>query len=445
MIADIPDINSEMIIDLINEHQYSLLPRYMKLQKIYEGKHSVLERIYEEGKPNNKLIIDFPGYITKIMSGYFMGNPVAYNSINSETNEDEELLEKLQAIFRINNEHKQNTELSTDLSIKGEAFEILYINEDKGVEFVQIPAEEIIVKYESSFKKKMELALRYYSIKDITNNKEIKKVEVYTKDKIQFFTQVDEKKFILDNEIEHHFKEVPVIHYVNNKEKSGDWEKVMTLIDELESRLSDNSNELQAFRESYLVLKGVQMDAEQVRELRSNQALMLPDDSSVDFLTKNINDKFAENHLNRIIDLIHKMAMIPDISDDSFGNASSGISIKFKLYCMETITAIKESYFKESLLKRVQLITNYINYTELKNYNYSDLEIIFNRNIPANISEIIENSTKLSGIVSQETVISQIPFIPDVKEELRRMEREVDPYSMSLDESFSNESEGDVE
>lgn len=420
----IPDINSQIISDLIKEHQIDLLPKYERLQNIYEGKHEILKRVATEGKPNNKLIVDYPGYITKIITGYFMGEPIAYNSINSETNEDEELLNNVQNLFRLNNEQRHNTEIAKELSIKGEAFEIIYINDNKEIEFIQIPAEEIIIKYESSFRKRIDLALRYYTMDNITNGKKIKKIEVYTKDKIQFFTEADKDKFILDYEIDHHFKEVPVIHYINNKEKMGDWENVISLINELEARLSDNANELQAFRESYLILKGLGIDEEQLKAFRESGAISFDENGDASFLTKDINDQFTENHINRLVDLIHKMAMIPDMSDENFGSNLSGISIKFKLYCMETITSIKESYFKEGLIRRLRLMTNYINYMNLEQYNSNDLEIIFNRNVPANITEVIENSMKLIGIISTETVISQIPFIPDVKEEMKRMEEE---------------------
>lgn len=444
MVLNNININNEIIADLIEEHQTRLLPRYNNLQEIYEGKHDITKREATGGKPNNKLVVDFQGYITRIMSGYFMGKPVLYNSINSDTDEDEELLEKIQDLFRINNEQKQNNEIARDLSIKGEAFEVLYINDDKEIGFVQIPAEEMILKYENSFKKRLDLALRYYTIEDVTNGKDIKKVEVYTKDKIQFFTEVSKNKFTLDNEIEHHFKEVPVIHYLNNKEKSGDWENVISLINELELRLSDNANELQAFRESYLILKGLGIDGDQLKEFREAGAMSFDEDGDASFLTKNINDQFAENHINRLVDLIHKMAMIPDMSDDKFGGNLSGISIKFKLYSIETITSIKESYFKEALIRRLKLITNYINYIELKDYNYNDLEIIFTRNIPANITEIVENSIKLAGIISKETVISQLPFITNVNEEIARIEEEKNAYADYFkDYDLDDDLEGD--
>jgi SPP1 family phage portal protein len=53
------------------------------------------------------------------------------------------------------------------------------------------------------------------------------------------------------------------------------------------------------------------------------------------FLTKDINDTFTENHLNRLEENIYRNSKTPNLADDSFGTAS-GISLKFKLLGLET-------------------------------------------------------------------------------------------------------------
>ena len=52
------------------------------------------------------------------------------------------------------------------------------------------------------------------------------------------------------------------------------------------------------------------------------------------------------------------------------------------------------------------------------------IEIIFNRDILINETEVIENCQKSVGILSDETIIGQHPWIDDPKRELKRLEKQ---------------------
>lgn len=52
------------------------------------------------------------------------------------------------------------------------------------------------------------------------------------------------------------------------------------------------------------------------------------------------------------------------------------------------------------------------------------IEIIFNRDILINETEVIENCQKSVGILSDETIIGQHPWIDDPKRELERLEKQ---------------------
>lgn len=418
------DLNSEVILKLISNYKVRQVPRLQNLQDIFEGKHRILSRTMDEGKPNNKIVLDYPSYITNILTGYFIGKPITYTIDDNS----EDFLFKLQEILNFNNEDKENIELSREISIKGETFELLYIDEDKNICFAQIPTEQLLIHYEPSFKKKIDFAIRFYTETDILSEEETLKIELYTSNSIKYFTKISDTEIQLDNEIIHYFGEVPIIHYINNKEKIGDWEKVISLIDDLEARLSDNANELEAFRNAYIIATGFGLvEPEDFERFKQVGAMMLPDkDDKVEFLTKNINDSFAEHHIERIVDLIHKMSMIPDLSDESFAGNLSGVAIQFKLYCMEQIAAIKEQNFQEGLTRRIKLITNMLNFQEFTTYNWRDITPVFVRNIPANIAELSEMAYKLKGIVSDETLLSQFPFITDIQSEIEKLDADAE-------------------
>lgn len=55
-----------------------------------------------------------------------------------------------------------------------------------------------------------------------------------------------------------------------------------------------------------------------------------------------------------------------------------------------------------------------------------DVEITFTENLPVDISYIADTINKLRGIVSDETLISQLPFITDIEAEMAKIEKQND-------------------
>ena len=66
-----------------------------------------------------------------------------------------------------------------------------------------------------------------------------------------------------------------------------------------------------------------------------------------------------------------------------------------------------------------------------------NLKVEFSRNVPNNLTEIVDTVTKLDGNVDKETLLSLLPFIDNPKEVLEKLEADkerdrqsTDPYSM---------------
>ena len=246
----LPDITSQIIKDLIKEHQEIKLPRYKKLMQYYKAVHDILDRTNEDvSLPNNKLVNDYPGYIIDTIQGYFIGIPVQY-----ATEKDEKFLTDLLDAYEDNNEADHNAEIAKYMGIYGEAFELLYLTAKSEIRFIRLKNEETLIVFDSGFQKSVQLALRYYSLYDATLKKEITKVELYLPDRVEYYDQ-DGENYKLEKSVPHYFGKVPVIYYNNNDECMGDFEKQISLIDDYDRRVSDNSNELEAFRNSYLKIK----------------------------------------------------------------------------------------------------------------------------------------------------------------------------------------------
>ena len=118
-----------------------------------------------------------------------------------------------------------------------------------------------------------------------------------------------------------------------------------------------------------------------------------------------------------------------NISDENFAQNASGVAIKYKLMAMENRISCTERYFKKALQRRLEMICNVLNFKG-NNFNYTDVKITFDRNIPVNMQEDAATVQQLNGIVSKKTLLSQLPFIEDVDAELERL-KEDDDYNMS--------------
>lgn len=429
IVRNMPDvIDNNVISNLIAFHKVNMLPKYKRMQGYYELKHEILNRIREDtSKPNNKLIHDYPGYIVNMATGYFIGKPVTYSS----KSKNDKYQKALQEVFDYNDEADENAEIAKTCSIKGEAFELIYQDEKANTRFTQVPNDQIIVVYDTTLEPIIKCAIRYYDVIDINNNITTK-VEVYTEDKIYYYRQEAGLNYVLEEEKEHFYGEVPVIHYLNNAEQMGDFERVITLIDAYDKQQSNTQNDFDYFTEAYLLLKDMGgTEEDDIDSMKKNRVILVEGTGDARWLIKDINDTALENYKNRLNKDIHKFSTIPDLSDEAFAGDISGIAIKFKLFCLEQMAAMKERKFKLALQRRIELITNILN-IKGGNYLFTDIDMTFTRNIPANLTELTDMVNKLRGLLSAETLISQLPFVTDTKAELEKVNNE-QQTSINLD------------
>ena len=103
--------------------------------------------------------------------------------------------------------------------------------------------------------------------------------------------------------------------------------------------------------------------------------------------------------------------------------AQSGIAIKYKLVGMENNAANMVANMKQALQKRLELICAIQSLT-LDEMTWRDIKINFSRNLPVNEMEQAQYLNQLRGMISDKTLLSQIPFITDVDAELAQIQSE---------------------
>ena len=186
---------------------------------------------------------------------------------------------------------------------------------------------------------------------------------------------------------------------------------------------SDSLNDFEYFVDAYLALYGYNADNEDVARMKENRVLLMDEGTSAEWLIKQTSDTYVENMKNRLDKDIHKFAKCPNMSDQEFASNASGVAIKFKLLGTENLVSIKERKFKRGLQQRLELMSM-INSVLREGFDWRAIDIIFTRNIPSNDADIANMVNTLKDIVSEETLLAQIPFVDDVQSELEKLKAE---------------------
>ena len=375
-------------------------------------------------KPNNKIANAYASLITHTLVGYFVGEPITY------TADDEQMINELSMLFEYNDEADENAELAKLASIYGVAYELLYMEkQDEGMgrpmlRFHALDTRECIPIYDDTIEKNLLAFIRYYSVKEVMNDKEKLVVEVATATDIKRYeANQTTSGLTLVETTPHYFGMVPVAIYKNNEELIGDFEPVLSLIDAYDTMESDTVNDFDYFVDAYLALYGFTADAEDIVKMKENRVLLMDQGTAAEWLIKNTDDANVENMKIRLDKDIHKFSHCPDMSDENFAGNSSGVAIQYKLLGTENLISGKERKFKRGLQQRLELISC-IQGLMGNSFDWRAVDIAFRRNIPANLSEVATMVKQLDGIVSNETLLAQIPFIDDAAAEQEKVQEQ---------------------
>lgn len=393
----------------------------------------------DPSKPNNKIANAYASYITDTLVGYFIGEPVTY------TANDNVLIQDLNMILEYNDEADENAELAKNASIYGVAYEMLYLSEeDKMIRFKSLNPKEVIPIFDKTVEQNLLAVMRYYEDYDYVEDNTYTIVEVIDSKMVRRY-KLDTGLSLLE-EYPHYFSMVPVAIFKNNEDETGDFEQVISLIDAYDKMESDSLNDFEYFVDAYLALYGFTADAEDIAQMKENRVLLMDEGTSAEWLIKQTSDAYVENMKNRLDKDIHKFAKCPNMSDEEFASNASGIAIKFKLLGTENLVSIKERKFKRGLQQRLELMSM-INSVLREGFDWRAIDIVFTRNIPSNDTDIANMVNTLKDIVSEETLLAQIPFVEDVQNELEKLKKEreenkeLNPF-FSVDLGYKTEAMG---
>ena len=453
VVQDIDNINSSVFRYLIKKHKEYC----RKLQKNYDyylGKHKILSSDMEDTE-TVRVFSNYAKYVVDISTGYYLGEPVKYNSDKANKNKQKKEILNAGIQASIQNgavrqydweESKQidisraidvydnqtisecDAKIAKHIGIFGEAYELEYANNKENPEprtTVVDPRNCIMVRDNTVEHNKL-FAIVYQEQEDLGEVKYYD-VTVYTDHNMKKYrsTNLEDFEFkpIVGSEAEHYFGEVPIVEYQNNDERQGDFEQCIPLIDGLNELLSDRITDKKKFVNSLLAMFGITLDDDDIKILNKERFLDgIPLDARIEYIQKVFDESSMNVLCNDIIREIHKMTLTVDMTDNNFAGNSSGQALMLKLMTMNILVKSKMRSFEKGLKKRFEMYNHWLTIKgEMVLIDKKELDIIFTIAMPIDKAEIVNMVTSLQGIVDNKTLISQLWFVKDVDEVLENL------------------------
>lgn len=385
------------------------------------------------GKPANKVVVNYCYNIVQNYRGYLTGIDIAYSSDKD--------IDQVFEVLNYNDVKQEDSNYLQDALVYGCAYEIAYIDEWGKHRFKTLDPKNVIPIYDDTLDQDLVYCIRFWSNK--IADKDFYIVEVYSKSEIKTYkSDMGFQTFELVKEEPHYFGMVPITVFELNNDRVSIFDQVMTLQDAYNKLLSAEVDDFESFADAYLVLKGMMgTDPADLADMKRNRALLLDNDAEASYLTKNISDTQIQNMLNNINDNIHKIANSPDFNSDKF-MAQTGIAMRFKLVQFENASSAIEAEMRKALQRRIELICA-IGNIKGDNLSFDDVKITFTRNLPTNLTETAQVVNSLRGLVSDQTLLSLLPFVEDSQAELDRLNQQkqmnMDMYSFTPGNEEENE------
>lgn len=432
--------DKRIIRQLISKH-ISLVGDLKKNMAYYQGKHKILE----DAKRENRLVCNHAKDISDTASSYFIGNPVTYKS-DADIKDLTDSLETAGA-------DETDGDNGLDLSIYGLAYEYVYVKENENNLLTKnLSPENTFMVKDDSIEENELFAVYYYVRKDDSGTEPEHYIATVLTPNYKYELDIQNNEvpqLTTELPVPHYLGEIPIIEYLNNKLAIGDFELQIPLIDAYNALMSDRITDKEQFIDAILAIYGTLLSDEDEpgteeedqnikkakERLKKYKVLEMPDTAKAEYLTRTFDESGVEILKKAIEQDIHKFSHIPCMSDESFGGNVSGVAMEFKLLGMENITKIKTRYYRKGLRKRIRIFCNYLA-LHGKSVDPAGITMTFTRALPKNLLEISQIVANLWGKVSRKTLLSQVPFVDDVDEELKALDEETEENLKRQQEVF---------
>ena len=470
-------LNDERAISAL----YSNVKRELDSRKrLYDCIKRKIDNSSVVGMDDENIKVPLERYIAIIATGYFGGLPPkykvhAYNEETSKINKevfeqednDETALKEIEQIIThitdYNDEEAHHLKMVWDFLTKRACYEIYYKNIYGEYVYSNVDALEAVAIWDYSIPKNL---IGLYRIIETTlaNGEYQTMVELTTKKGKFFYMDTPEKRILFENKDAYQakFKDEPLFKEDKDKRQPPKWiddipftameqedglaihEPIIPLIRAYERVIQNSRNTHKYNDEAILAVKGYVPENKMIikneknedvknpaRELEDEMVLTskvryLDEDGDIFWVTKDINDGALENHKKTIMDLICLCSFVPNMTDLGFTQADNNSALEKKFFSLQQLISTFKGQFKQGYTRRWEILLNKINKDKQKKYDFRDIEVVLNMNLPTDKSSETSRALSLRDLLSDETVINMLPDDLDAQNEITKKKEEAE-------------------
>lgn len=311
---------------------------------------------------------------------------------------------------------------------KGIAYLYTYIDEEGKLSFKKFPSEQILPFWKDDEHTEIASFLRVYQVTIYMNGKKEvqEKVEYHHENGINYFVY-DGVRLIADVpagiESTHHFTindepflwtRIPLIPFKYNEEEQPLIDSIKSLIDNYNTQASTNADllaDIPQFIYKLVNYGGVSL-SEFISDLNRYRVVKVDENGDVDKLQATPQTDATEKELDRDRKSIYEFGRGVDTTDSELGNAS-GVALRYRYSDLDMDCNILESEFHSSIEHLLWFVNQYLLTTKNVDFTKESADIIFNRDIIINESEVITDCSNSVGVLDDQTIRENHPWYTD--------------------------------
>ena len=409
--------------------------------------------------------IPLEAYVSKVATGYIAGAEPSFNIKEERNTKKQTIIKKFfNKVFGSNadpEEYKILVDYINDYNDLGDFFLQIcmdfyttgacrwlnYENQDNEQVFARIPSWQCELIYDYSLPVQVIGAVQIFDTIDANGNK-ITNAIITTEDNKKYFqNSVEKPKEYREDITQREDVKWDLIPFYGIEASTGAlFENVLTLIEKLEQCIN-NTSSIMNYNDLGCKLKvtgytpenpaiiedengnAIQNEARTKEDnaLLNAKVFYTPDASGdIEWISKSIDSSSVELLKKTLMEYILMLTFIPNITDEAFTNADSNKALMKKFFGLKTSQEETIKGLQKELLRMWENIVDRINIKKNTKFDFRDLDIIINASIPTDDNEVTQNWLALKDLISDETIISNLPYDLDYESEMEKKRKETE-------------------
>lgn len=411
-------IDDSNIIEVLNQSMMEFTYNCGQIEYLfnyYKGVQSILnrEKVYHK-EINNKIVENHANEIVAFKVGYLLWKPIQYIARKESTSLD--VMELFNDFMIIENKDGKDKDVAKHQSICGTAYRLplanknyVYGSKDEApFNLITIDPRKAYVVYTDEFDSKPVLGV--FVDKIMLDGNKVERIQAFTD--TMYYEIING---IIVSSKSHTYGAVPLIEYPLNEERMGDFEKVIGLLEAINTVQSNRLDGVEQFIQALLVFKNVDIDDENFQKLKEMGAIKIKDngelEADVKYLTQELNQQQVQSLKNDLYNVVLKIVGMPSQNDGnkSISANNGAVAISNGWQGADARASETEIMFKTSekkLLKIILKITRTLTANKV-NLGIADIDIKFTRR---NYEDLYVKVQSLDLMLKNEKIAPRLAF-----------------------------------